>query len=122
MHTVNDWAAIVLMTILAAFAGYETETTWTFENDAPGASPKGFSPAVGEWTVVSTGEGKVLAQSAGNADPVFNVALADDPSAKDLDLSVKLKASAGELDQGGGLVWRARDAKNYYVARYNHME
>jgi hypothetical protein len=33
-----------------------------------------------------------------------------------------MKAVAGETDQGGGLVWRARDAKNYYLARYNPLE
>ena len=35
---------------------------------------------------------------------------------------MKLKAVAGEIDRGGGLVWRAKDAKNYYVARYNPLE
>ena len=33
-----------------------------------------------------------------------------------LDLSVRLKAVAGEIDRGGGLVWRAKDEKNYYIA------
>src|SRR6266567_2465356 len=47
---------------------------------------------------------------------------ADDTNAKDVDVSVKMKAVAGETDQGGGLVWRARDAKNYYLARYNPLE
>ena len=37
-------------------------------------------------------------------------------------MSVKLKAVAGELDRGGGLVWRAKDGKNYYIARYNPLE
>ncbi len=87
-----------------------------------GVPPRGFTPAVGEWKVASTDDGNVLAQSASNADPVFNVVLVDDTSARDVDLSVKVKALAGEFDQGGGLVWRAKDARNYYVARYNHKE
>lgn len=29
---------------------------------------------------------------------------------------------AGEHDQGGGLVWRAKDAKNYDLVRYNPLE
>jgi len=33
-----------------------------------------------------------------------------------------MKAVAGEIDQGGGIVWRAKDAKNYYLARYNPLE
>ena len=106
----------------AAYAGEVSKKTWTFENDSPGAPPKGFTPSVGEWKVVTTDEGKVLAQSARNANPVFNIVLVDDTMAKDVDISVKVKALAGEFDQGGGLVWRAKDAKNYYIARFNHKE
>ena len=65
---------------------------------------------------------KVLAQQEKNPDKVFNVALVTGTHAKDVDLSVKLKAVAGELDQGGGLIWRAKDKNNYYVARYNPLE
>ena len=28
----------------------------------------------------------------------------------------------GKIDQGGGLVWRAKDKNNYYIARYNPLE
>jgi hypothetical protein len=35
---------------------------------------------------------------------------------------VRLKAVAGETDRGGGLVWRAKDKNNYYIARYNPLE
>jgi hypothetical protein len=122
MRTWTLVAETLLMTGVFAGAGGDTNRTWTFEDDAAGAAPKGFSPAVGEWTVVTADGGKVLAQSARNANPVFNVVLVDDTKAKDVDLSVKLKAIAGEYDQGGGLVWRAKDAKNYYIARFNHKE
>ena len=33
-----------------------------------------------------------------------------------------MRAVAGEVDRGGGVVWRAKDAKNYYIARYNPLE
>jgi hypothetical protein len=112
----------MLLVSLTAYGGGEEKKTWTFDNETAGAVPKGFSPAVGDWTVVSTNEGNVLAQTASNGNPIFNVVLIDDTSAKDVDLSVKIKAVAGEHDQGGGLVWRAKDAKNYYIARYNHLE
>jgi hypothetical protein len=39
-----------------------------------------------------------------------------------VDLSVRVKAVAGELDQGGGVIWRAVDKNNYYIARYNPLE
>ncbi|MBI2425679.1 MAG: hypothetical protein HYV27_22830 [Candidatus Hydrogenedentes bacterium] len=37
-------------------------------------------------------------------------------------ISAKVKAISGEEDQGGGLIWRARNKDNYYVARYNPLE
>jgi hypothetical protein len=39
-----------------------------------------------------------------------------------LEVSVKMKALAGKEDQGGGLVWRVKDANNYYVVRHNPLE
>jgi hypothetical protein len=96
--------------------------SWTFEGDEPGSIAKGFQGKVGRWEVVATPEGKVLAQKAENPDDTFNVALIAATSAKDLDLSVRLKPIAGKDDRGGGLVWRAKDAKNYYIARYNPLE
>src|SRR6185437_8294788 len=51
-----------------------------------------------------------------------NVCLLKGADAKDLGLQVRFKAVAGELDQGGGVVWRAKDARNYYIARYNPLE
>jgi hypothetical protein len=115
-------AAVLLMIGCSAYAAEGPKKTWTFENNEAGSTPKGFTPSVGEWRVVTTDEGKALAQSARNANPVLNIALVDDTNARDVDISVKLKAIAGELDQGGGLVWRARDARNYYIARFNHKE
>jgi hypothetical protein len=35
---------------------------------------------------------------------------------------VSLKSIRGEIDQGGGVVWRYQDANNYYIARYNPLE
>ncbi len=115
-------AVVVILAGLPASAGFASKKTWTFDEDEPGAIAKGFVRGGGDWKVVATGEGKVLAQLAESPDPAFNVALVDGTNADDVDISVKIKAIAGENDQGGGLVWRAGDARNYYVARFNHME
>ena len=96
--------------------------TWDFESDEPGKIAEGFTAEVGRWEVVQDGDNHVLAQKAKNDDATFNVALVEGTSYKDVDLSVRLRAVAGEIDRGGGLVWRARDAKNYYIARYNPLE
>jgi hypothetical protein len=97
-------------------------TSWDFEADVAGTIAKGFTNEVGRWEVVKVGDNHVLAQKAKNEDAVFNVALVEGTSYKDLDLSVRLKAVAGDVDRGGGVVWRAKDAKNYYIARYNPLE
>jgi len=102
--------------------GDGTGKTWSFESDEPGKIAKGFTNEVGRWEVAIDGDNHVLFQKAKNDDATFNVALAQGTSFKDIDLSVKLKAVAGEVDRGGGLVWRAKDSKNYYLARYNPLE
>jgi hypothetical protein len=108
--------ALIALLVVAA------EKAWDFDADPPGAIAGGFTNEVGDWKVVADGKNRVLAQLATNEDAVFNVALASDTSYQDVDLSVRLKAVAGEVDRGGGLVWRAKDAKNYYIARYNPLE
>jgi hypothetical protein len=114
---------IALFTLAApAFAQLTATRTWTFDDEKAGQIARGFTGEVGVWKVVASEKGNALAQSAKNANSVFNITLAGDTDAKDVDLSVRMKAVAGETDQGGGLVWRAKDAKNYYLARYNPLE
>ena len=125
MRTVRTMAVgLLLMGWLvrpvAAWGGDKKE--WTFDDEATGKIAKGFTNEVGEWKVAESDKGRALAQSAKNANSVFNITLITDTDAKDVDLSVRMKAVAGETDRGGGLVWRAKDAKNYFLARYNPLE
>jgi hypothetical protein len=113
---------IALLISAISLADETTKKTWDFEKDEPGKIATGFTNEVGTWEVANDGDNHVLYQKAKNDDATFNIALVQGTSYKDLDLSVKLKAVAGEIDRGGGLVWRAKDAKNYYVARYNPLE
>src|SRR5262249_53591092 len=98
------------------------KTVWNFKEDADGKIAKGFKTEVGEWKVVTADGEKVLAQEAKNKNSVFNLVFVSDRKAKDADLSVRMKAVAGETDQGGGLVWRGKDKNNYYLARFNPLE
>jgi hypothetical protein len=124
----KTWSLVTSGFVLAALllgplnAGEGAKRTWTFDDDETGVIAKGFTNEVGEWKVAASDNGKAMAQSAKNANSVFNITLISDTNAKDVDLSVRMKAVAGEVDQGGGLVWRAKDAKNYYLARYNPLE
>lgn len=98
--------------------------TWTFEDAPLGAVPPGMLPASGRWAVVEGDEssGRAVAQLAESGRRTFNVLLAEGVSARDLRLRVRLRAREGRIDQGGGLVWRARDGRNYYIARWNPLE
>ncbi len=57
-----------------------------------------------------------------NKGGTYNLALVKDSEYKDVDVSVAVKAISGKEDQGGGPVWRAKDADNYYIARWNPLE
>lgn len=109
---------LVSATLLLATA----PRTWDFEKDEPGKIARGFTSKKGTWEILRNYGNLVLAQKAKNDDDTFNLAFVDDSKFKDLDISVRVKAVAGDLDRGGGLVWRATDEKNYYIARFNPLE
>ena len=114
--------AFMMLAIGWARAGDLKTRAWDFESDEPGRIGRGFTSAVGRWEVDRDGENRVMAQKASNPDRTFNVVLVSGEEFRDLEIRVRLKAVAGEIDQGGGVVWRARDRDNYYVARYNPLE
>jgi len=61
----------------------------------------------------------VLKQSG---DAQYPVAFRNDVLLKDGFVEVKFKAISGKEDQAGGVLWRAQDVQNYYVARANALE
>ena len=106
----------------AASGSQAASKSWDFESARIGAAPEGFTQEVGRWEVVQDGKGRVLAQLAESERRAYNLALINDASYQDVDISVRVKANSGAVDQGGGLVWRAKDKDNYYTARYNPLE
>jgi hypothetical protein len=66
----------------------------------------------------------VLSLTATNhaSDDRFNVYWSPDVRFGDGRLTLSVRADAGEVDQGGGPVWRVQDANNYYVCRFNPLE
>ena len=65
---------------------------------------------------------RALIQPNHNVGGTYNLLWTADKQFKDGTLTVKLKSLSGEEDQGGGLMWRAQDKDNYYVARFNPLE
>lgn len=105
-----------------------------FENGDDDAIPDGFLAAetngrgtAGVWRLedaptAPAGKKVVTLFAPMNVGESFNLLLAKDTYPADLSLSVRLKANGGVEDQGGGIVFRAKDERNYYVARWNPLE
>src|SRR5262247_2324182 len=100
----------------------------SFDTDPIGAEPKGWMltmTGIGapKWTVerddTAPSKGQVLKQSGA---ATFPLALKDGTNIKNGFVEVKFKPISGSEDRAGGIVWRAKDANNYYVVRANALE
>jgi hypothetical protein len=100
----------------------------SFESNQIGAAPEGWTSTLTgtgdpKWTVESDptapSKSSVLRQSGRATYPLI---LKNDTSIKDGFVEMKFKAIAGSQDRAAGIVWRAKDANNYYVTRANALE
>ena len=109
------------------------EFLYTFDNDAIGKLPAKFHDALtgqgakGQWVVKADpsapSQPNVLAQTSNDkTDYRFPLAIADDGSFQNLEMSIKFKAVSGEVDRAAGMVFRLMDANNYYIVRANALE
>lgn len=109
------------------------EFLYNFDSDVVGKLPAKFHDALtgqgakGQWVVKAdasaTSRPNVLAQtSADKTDYRFPLAIADDGTFQNLDISVKFKAVSGEVDRAAGVAFRLMDANNYYIVRANALE
>ena len=134
----------LISVIIAAPLGFGTMSThaqtasseqlWDFDREQPGVLPSQFSigtlfdgRSAGDWQVLATERAKssphVLAQlMAKGAEHAYKVTLVKGTVASDLTLQVSFLPIKGNADMGGGLIWRATDDRNYYLARANPLE
>lgn len=114
---------VVLSITLAQASLAMAPTSVTFDDVS--AVPKNWQVGItgkgtAKWEVVpddtAPSRPHVLRQSG---EATFCWAVKGDESIKDGFVEVKLKPDAGKEDQAGGLVWRFKDANNYYVVRAN---
>jgi len=101
--------------------------TWSFDSVAPGGLPRG-------WKVASTNPRQkqatwrvragalALVDTGDSEGSTYNLCWTDEIAVKDITLEVRVKSGPGREDQGGGPIWRAVDADNYYIARWNPLE
>ena len=113
--------------------GDQTKAVFDFDAAVTGSVPKGWTVAETKgagtpaaWRVEALKDDakhkNAVKVDTKNKESVFNLLLSETSYAADLDLSVAIKAATGDDDQGGGLVWRAKDADNYYITRWNPLE
>jgi hypothetical protein len=119
---VRHWVFLVGLQLLAADG-----RVIDFDALPVGAMPPGWSVPAGvpgppsRWEVrkdqTAPTQPYVLAQvSSDPAADRFPLAILDGVAFRDGDVSVRIKPVAG---QGGGLVWRYRDERNFYLVRAN---
>jgi hypothetical protein len=117
------WLAALL---LSAASVAVASTSVTFDDVS--ALPQGWASGItgkgaAKWDVVADGTAvspsKVLRQSG---EATFCWAVKADEQMQSGFVEVKLKPVSGKEDQAGGLVWRFKDANNYYVVRANALE
>ena len=124
MNTPSLTAAVVTIVLL----GIMLAGAVNFDNFPAGTAPPGWTATKtgtgdAKWTVekddTAPSQPNVLKQSG---QATYPVCIKDDTNLKDGFVEVKFKPISGREDQAGGLVWRAKDANNYYVARANALE
>ena len=124
---------LLLMTVAVAAQTPPPRRVIDFESDKPGQAPGGFAFALtgsgrpGAWSVrkddASPERGNVLAQTdADSTSYRFPVAVLNDIVSTDVEVSVRFRPMSGRVDQAAGVVWRYRDANNYYIVRANALE
>lgn len=108
--------------------------TWSFCEDKIGSVPKGWKIAetngkgkTARWEVMgddsASSKARIVAITKNtNSGSTYNLLMATQTEFKDLEIELKVKAVSGKQDQGGGPIWRAKDANNYYICRWNPLE
>ncbi|WP_245266317.1 family 16 glycoside hydrolase [Bradyrhizobium sp. WSM1743] len=114
--------------LVLLMGGNAVAKTLNLDNAPAGMPPEG-------WTLTKTGQGQpkwtVEADATAPSKPnvlkqsgraTFPLAIKSDTSIGDGFVEVKFKAIAGSADRAAGIIWRAKDADNYYVVRANALE
>jgi hypothetical protein len=94
------------------------ETT-TMKEDLGQENPK-WKFVAGRWVRRASGGRQVLAQTA-ETQP-WAVAILEDRKFDDIDVAVRFRPISGKEDASGGIIFRARDGRNYLLARANALE
>lgn len=112
----------------------QLEARITFDDVPVGGLPTGWKmdatqPAgsLAEWSVqrdskAASGDRVLAVKITDYNQGTFNLFWTDQVRFQNGVIAVKVRAGGGRIDQGGGPIWRAKDANNYYIARWNPLE
>ena len=109
-------SALLLMMTTFAMAAEERAS---MKYDLGLENPK-WKFAAGLWVRRASGGRQVLAQTV-ETQP-WAVAVLEDQKFGDVDVSVRFRPISGKEDASGGVIFRARDGRNYYLVRANALE
>src|SRR5262245_22954712 len=107
-----------LLLAMATFTWAAEERT-SVKYDLGLENPK-WKFVAGQWARRASGGRQVLAQTA-ETQP-WAVALLEDQKFGDVDISVRFRPISGKEDASGGIIFRARDGRNYFLIRANALE
>lgn len=118
-----------------AIASAAQAQSWSFEDESAGQPPAGWrveatrqKGPLATWQIATDATApdgsQVLALTAPNhrSSGTFNLCWTAMTKFENGTISVSFKANAGNVDQGGGPIWRVQDKDNYYVCRANPLE
>ena len=110
-------AALLLMVGTTLGATAEEKTSMKY--DLGVENPK-WKFVAGQWGRRASGGRQVLAQTT-ETQP-WAVAILEDHKFSDVDVSVRFRPISGKEDASGGIIFRARDGRNYFLVRANALE
>ena len=110
-------AVVLLVGITTSAMAAGEKITMTYDLGAE--NPK-WKFAAGQWVRRASGGRQVLAQTA--ATQPWAVAVLEDQKFEDVDVSVRFRPVSGKEDASGGIIFRAKDGRNYFLVRANALE
>ena len=110
-------AALLLM--VATTLGARAEEKTSVKYDLGVENPK-WKFVAGQWGRRASGGRQVLAQTT-ETQP-WAVAILEDQKFSDVDVSVRFRPISGKEDASGGIIFRAKDGRNYFLVRANALE
>lgn len=119
-HTRFACGASLAVLALVVLGATVPGVTLTFDDDVPGGAPRGFVFAAtrqalpGTWEVRASGPHHYLAHDANPTAMGLSMAVITSAAPANLRETVRIRLVGG--NRLGGVVWRYRDAANFYAA------